>query len=161
MPTLRTLFLSTLLIAGAAAAAGAAAPEKPNAVQAEMRALTGAMHTVVDAIASNDLSRIPPALHEVHGAREETEKALKAGTYRPPVNGDRLKAFIAEDEAFHDELVKLVKAARANDAAAAARQIAPIMNGCVSCHATYRDGTAAPRPVPSKPHHDHDHEHQH
>ena len=111
---------------------------RDNVVASEMRALTGAMDTVVRAIANNDLQAIPPAIHAVHTAREKTDAAIHAGAYRPPSNGDRLEAFVALDEAFHDELVALVRAARAGDLAAATRQVGPIMNGCTGCHQQFR-----------------------
>ena len=45
-----------------------------NPVQNEMRLLTEAMRDTVSAIGLGDLSTIPHRLHEVHGARELTEK---------------------------------------------------------------------------------------
>ena len=83
------------------------------------------------------LQAIPPALHRVHGAKDETEKALHSGAYS--LGGpDRLAAFIEEDAAFHDELVTLLRASRANDLEAATRQVGVIMNGCTSCHVKFR-----------------------
>lgn len=125
-------------------AAPAAGPRQPmavgreNVVANEMRALTAAMNTALAAIANDDLAAIPPALHAVHAAREQTERAIHAGTYQPPKNGGQLERFVAMDEAFHDELVVLLRAARAGDSAAAARQVGTIMNGCVSCHQQFR-----------------------
>lgn len=130
---------AALALGASAALAQPPAPASagPNAVQQEMRLLTAAMNTIVLAIANNDLQAIPPALHRVHGAREQTEQAIHSGAYRLK-DPSRLQAFLEEDEAFHDELVKLLRASRANDLEAATRQVGVIMNGCTSCHVKFR-----------------------
>lgn len=123
--------------------APAAAVSKPHAsgvnpVQHEMRLLTEAMNVILLAVANNNLKAIPPAIHKVHDARMVTEKALLSGAYHPPKNGNRIDAFIAQDEAFHDELVTLMKAVKADDLQAATRQVGVIVNSCTSCHTQYR-----------------------
>lgn len=120
------------------APAEAAPIAPPNPVQQEMRVLTEAMKAILDAVANNTLAVIPPTLHRVHGAREVTERALASGSYKPPKNGDDVKGFITHDEAFHGELVKLLRAAQANDLKATTRQLGPILDGCTSCHQRYR-----------------------
>ena len=140
----RGLWLAAMAAVGAAAAgawaADAGPPETkaPNAVQHEMRELALAMQVTLNAIANNTLGDVTPAIHKVHGARDLTEAALKDKLVVLPKNGDKLAAFIKEDEAFHNELVKLVKAARANDLTAATRQFGVVMNGCTACHSKYR-----------------------
>jgi cytochrome c556 len=74
----------------------------------------------------------------VHGARMVTEEALKKGGYKPPKNGADLDAFVKQDEAFHDELVKLLKASKANDLPATTKQLGVVLEGCTNCHTKYR-----------------------
>lgn len=109
-----------------------------NAVQNEMRELSVAMNQIMLAVANNDLKTIPPAIQRVHGARQLTEQALSSGKYKLPKNADKLAAFIKEDDAFHGELVALVKASKANDLNVATKQVGRLMNGCTSCHTQYR-----------------------
>jgi hypothetical protein len=115
------------------------AGEPRNPVQAEMRLLNEATRDWVTAIAQNDLASIPPGISRVHAARLVTEKALTAGTYAPPKGGAAaLPAFVRQDDAFHDELVTLLQAAKANDLPAATRQLGVVLQGCTSCHLTFR-----------------------
>jgi len=134
--------LGTLLAVGgcntrrADGPAAAAAPANP--VQAEMRALHDATRDWVTAIADNDLARIPPGISRVHAARQVTEQALLKGEYRPPKASDDVAGFTRQDEAFHDELVKLLEAARASDLPRATRQLGVVLEGCTTCHQKYR-----------------------
>lgn len=109
-----------------------------NPVRHEMILLSEAMNVIMLAVANNNLKAIPPAIQKVHGARMVTEKALLNGEYQPPKNGKNVDAFIKLDEAFHDELVTLMKAVKADDLKAATRQVGVIMNSCTSCHTQYR-----------------------
>lgn len=109
-----------------------------NAVQNEMRILNEAVRDSVTAIAYNRLDAIEPAIHKVHAARELTEKALESGTYKLPKNADQIEAFKAQDEAFHGELVKFLKAAKANDLVATTTQLGVVLDRCTSCHTKYR-----------------------
>lgn len=109
-----------------------------NPVQNEMRLLHEATRDWVTAIANNTLDTIPSGIHKVHGARMVTEEALKKGSYKPPKNGDDLDAFIKQDEAFHDELVKLLKASKAGDLPGTTKQLGVVLEGCTSCHTKYR-----------------------
>lgn len=113
-------------------------PPGVNAVQNEMRQLVEAMNVFVLAVANNDLKAIPPAIHRVHSARQLTEQAIESGTYKLPKNPDKLSAFLKEDEAFHEELVTLVKASKANDLQSATTQVGKLVNGCTSCHVKFR-----------------------
>ncbi len=121
----------------AAAPVTSALPPASNPVQAEMRALHDATRDWVTAIAQNDLARIPPGISKVHAARMVTEKAVEQGQYKPPKGGD-LEQFKKQDEAFHDELVKLLRASKANDLPGATRQLGVVLEGCTSCHTKYR-----------------------
>lgn len=116
--------------------ASAAPPGNP--VQEEMRALHEAARDWVTFVANGQLSLIPPTIPRIHAARQVTERALADGSYRPPKNGHLLQDFVRQDEAFHDELVRLLKAARQDDLPAATRQLGVIMEGCTSCHVKFR-----------------------
>jgi hypothetical protein len=116
-----------------------AADAPRNPVQAEMRLLNEATRDWVTAVAQNDLASIPAGISRVHAARLVTEEALERGEYAPPKGGAAaLAAFTRQDEAFHDELVKLLAAARADDLPAATRQLGVVIEGCTSCHLLYR-----------------------
>jgi hypothetical protein len=123
----------------ASASVGAdAAPPGTNAVQAEMRLLHEAMRDSVTAIAFGRPAEIPERLHPVHAARERTEAALESGAYRLPKNADRLDAFRALDESFHDQLEKLVATAGSNDVEATASQLGVLIGTCNGCHVQFR-----------------------
>lgn len=113
--------------------------EASNPVQAEMRLLTEATRDWVTAIAQRDLGSIPVGITRVHAARLVTEAALSSGAYVPPKGGAAaVEAFIRQDEAFHDELVTLLQAAKANDLPAATRQLGVVLEGCTTCHLQFR-----------------------
>ena len=105
-----------------------------------MRLLTDAMNKSLLIIANGDLKDLPPTIFAVHGARNETEKAIKEGRYKPPKNSDDLEGFTATDTAFHDQLVRMVKAAKAGDRKEATAAYADVVIGCTNCHQQYRDG---------------------
>lgn len=111
---------------------------KMNPVRQEMLSLSEAMNVIMLAVANNNLQAIPPAIQKVHGARMVTEKALLNGEYQPPKNGKDIAGFIKQDEAFHDELVTLMRAVKADDLKAATRQVGVIVNSCTDCHTQYR-----------------------
>lgn len=113
-------------------------PEGLNAVQNEMLLLEAATRDMVTAVANDQLAAIPPLLHGVHGAKDLTAKAIAAGEWKPPKNADDVAGFVAMDEAFHGELVKLLKAAQADDLPAATKQLGVVLDGCTSCHEQYR-----------------------
>lgn len=125
--------------AAAVPSTSAAAPLPPgNPVQEEMRALHEATRDWVTFVANGQLSLIPPTIPRIHAARQVTERALADGSYHPPKNGQALEDFKRQDEAFHDELVRLLQAARANDLPGASRQLGVIIQGCTSCHVKFR-----------------------
>src|SRR5690606_18289658 len=57
----------------------------PNPVQHEMQLLTGTLERAVRAIGLGDVRGIAHDLHQVHGAKEATEAAIRDGKYRPPL----------------------------------------------------------------------------
>lgn len=110
----------------------------PNAVQKEMQALHALMVTTLVAIENQTLSTIPTAIHAVHEAKGETEKAITSGAWKPPRTDATVADFVKADEAFHDELVKLLQASKKNDVVATTRQLGTVLDGCTSCHVRFR-----------------------
>ena len=119
-------------------------PEGVNAVQFEMRLLTAAMQNIIQLIADDRFEEIPDQIRQVHPSYELTHSAIRSGLYRPPINGDRIDAFVEADDIFHDELRALVRAARSRDREGVTSQMGQLTAGCVSCHSDFR----FPRPTP-------------
>ena len=126
----------------AAASAPTASPDHVppgvNAVQNEMRLLHEAMRDSVTAIADGHLQAIAESMHRVHRARELTEKAVEEKRYTLPKNADKLEEFKAKDDAFHQELEKLVAASTSNDAKATSEQLGVVLSKCSDCHTMFR-----------------------
>lgn len=114
------------------------APPAPNAVQKEMQALHGLVVTTLVAIEGGDTTTIPAAIHQVHEAKGETEKAITAGAWKPPRADATVADFVKTDEAFHGELVKLLQASKKNDVTATTKQLGAVLDGCTSCHVRFR-----------------------
>jgi hypothetical protein len=57
---------------------------------------------------------------------------------QPTVNADQMKLFKKKDKAFHKALKGLLKAAKTDDLEKATKQFGQLMNGCTSCHTTFR-----------------------
>lgn len=119
----------------------AAAPRPPGVgpVAHEMRLLNDALRDTVTAIGLGDVRSIPARLHAVHAAKEETEKAIESGAWKPKKNADGLAKFKELDGAFHEELESLVSAASKNDVPATAAALGSALAKCNGCHAAYRD----------------------
>lgn len=115
-----------------------AAPSGLNPVQHEMRLLHQTMLQAVTAIGNGDVRPVAESLHVLHGAKEQTEKALRAGSYTPPRNGDALARFIQLDEQFHDRLAPLVAKSKENDVAGAAAALGKVLEACHGCHTEFR-----------------------
>lgn len=126
-----------LAVLGFAMSAWGQTATNANPVQLEMRLLRDAMRAAVDSIAAGNVLGLPGQLHAVHVAAGDTRAALEEGGYVLPTGGDQLEAFVALDEAFHRELIKMVKAAKKNDVAATAEQFGVLMNRCHGCHARF------------------------
>lgn len=112
--------------------------EPQNPLQVEMRALTAFMQLAIVAVANDTLELIPPAISRLHGTIEDTQEALKAGRMTLPKNAEDVEGFLAMDDAFHDQLVALLQAARDDDVARASMQLSALVMGCNTCHARYR-----------------------
>lgn len=123
---------------GAASQPLPSATASSNPVQYEMQLLTGTLERAVRAIGLGDVRGIAHDLHQVHGAKEATEAAIRDGKYRPPRNPDRVDRFLALDVVFHGHLERLVKASNANDVAGVAAAFASTMQSCQGCHTEFR-----------------------
>lgn len=119
-------------------AEAAAAPAGVNPVQNEMRILHEAAQDWVTAVANNTLHMIPVSIGKVHEARMLTEKAVAAGAYRPPKNGDALADFAKQDDAFHAELVTLLNASKGKDLPGTTKQLGVVLQSCTGCHLRFR-----------------------
>jgi cytochrome c556 len=142
------LIVFAALTAWAQAPKAAIAPAKPpNAVQLEMQALHELMVTSLVAIENGKTDVIPAAIHKVHDAKGVTEKAITSGAWKPPRTDATVADFVKTDEAFHDELVKLLRASKQNDVTATTRQLGAVLDGCTSCHMRFRFPAALPPKV--------------
>lgn len=118
---------------------GASHPDPSgNVVQQEMQLLTAALESAVRGIGTGDVRPLEHELHRVHAAKQATEAAIADGSYKPPKNPDALDRFTELDEAFHDELRKLVAASRANDLSATADALGGVLRSCEGCHSEFR-----------------------
>jgi cytochrome c556 len=142
---MRRNVLFVMMIGSVALGCGKAAPgaapacdtlEGKNAVQTEMRRLECALEQVVVAIGRDDLAAVPAAIEVVHAARQDTERALESGAWKPP-KGD-LSVFVSLDETFHRELEAMVEAASAGDHAARGAALGRALGQCQGCHSTFR-----------------------
>lgn len=113
-------------------------PEGVNALQNEMRALNPAMHTILTAIANDQLEAIPPAIKKVHPTRQVTMQAIEKGLYQPPQNADDMEGFAKLDDTFHDNLKALMKASKGDDLQGATDAYKSLIQGCTDCHSRYR-----------------------
>jgi len=142
MPRTRALSWLLLLSAGALgsceSSGGQASASPANPVQHEMQLLHAALRDSVTAIANGTVSTIPGSIHRVHEAKQATAAAISAGRYAPPSGAADLARFSQLDEAFHGELVALVKAAQSGDVPATGRALGNVMSRCQECHEQFR-----------------------
>jgi len=110
---------------------------EPNPVQQEMALLHAAVVVTLVGIETGNVDAVPEAFHRVHAAKEVTEAALDSGAWKPKA-GTTVAAFKKQDQAFHRELEKLVKAAAKKDVAATAKQLGAVITGCPACHTTFK-----------------------
>ncbi|MFU8804728.1 MAG: hypothetical protein ACNA8W_13015 [Bradymonadaceae bacterium] len=113
-------------------------PEGINVVQHEMQLLTAAMQNILRHIADDNLAAVPLEIGKVHPVYELTHEAIEKGLYRPPFNPDQIEEFKAMDDAFHNDLVALVRASRGDDLQVAATTYGKLVEGCTGCHAQFR-----------------------
>ena len=110
-----------------------------NLVKEEMLALDPAFKKVIDAVVLGNMKIVKPALADLHEAREEVEKAVKAGQkITLQKNQDKLKEFIELDDKFHEEFEALEKAAEAGNKKVVQDQTHKLLDACVVCHERFR-----------------------
>lgn len=112
--------------------------EAQSPVKQEMAALRTAFIALVDALLLNKFDAIEPAFHEVHKAREVTEKAANEGKIKLPKNQKRFKEFVKMDEEFHKEIETLLEAVNKNDANKIKQQTHRLLNSCIACHRIFK-----------------------
>ena len=110
-----------------------------NLVKEEMLVLDPAFKKVIDAVVLGNMKIIKPALGDLHEAREEVEKAVKAGQkITLPKNQNQLKEFVELDDKFHEEFEILEKAAEAGNKKVVLEQTHKLLDACVVCHERFR-----------------------
>lgn len=115
-------------------------PDGKNPLMEEMVILDGAFREVVSAVSLGDGARVHKALESMHGTMEKTHEGLHSGSVKIPRNSDRLSDFVQMDKEFHGNLEALAQAAHANDQQAMLVLTKKLLDGCVNCHRTFRDG---------------------
>jgi len=110
-----------------------------NLVKEEMLALDPAFKKVIDAVVLGNMKVIEPALRELHEAREEVEKAVKAGQrITLPKNQEKFQEFVGLDDKFHEEFEVLEKAADAGNKKVVKDQTHKLLDACVVCHERFK-----------------------
>ena len=110
-----------------------------NLVKEEMLALDPAFKKIIDAVVLGNMKIIKPALADLHEAREEVEKAVKAGQkITLQKNPDQIKEFIELDDKFHEEFEVLEKAAEAGNKKVVKDQTHKLLDACVVCHERFK-----------------------
>lgn len=137
--------ISALVLAAATIAVSAehrhqsAADHKgPNALVEEMRRLDKAFHEIVSGVALNDSRRVRAAIESLHGAFAKTQDALSHGEAKLRKNAQDAKVFERMDRDFHKDLESLAHAAEKNDGKRMNELTKKLLDGCVSCHKSFR-----------------------
>lgn len=134
----RCIFLGYVLMIFISASVVQGSDEAQSPVKQEMAALRSAFVALVDALLLNKFDAIEPAFHEVHKAREATEKAANEGKIKLPKNQKRFKEFVKMDEEFHKEIETLLEAVNKNDANKIKQATHRLLNACIACHKVFR-----------------------
>jgi cytochrome c556 len=123
-----------LLIAGISAWS-----QTVNLVKEEMLVLDPAFKKIIDAVVLGDMRIIKSAVSDLHEARENVEKAVKAGQkITLPKNQDELKEFLELDDKFHEEFEALEKAAETGNKQVVKDQTHKLLDACVVCHERFK-----------------------
>ena len=96
------------------------------------------MRETISAIAQADGARVVKAVDSIHEPMERTQKAMQAGAISLARNGDRLDEFKRRYNALHAQLETLTRAGNQNNVEAMLMITKQLLEGCVSCHRTYR-----------------------
>jgi cytochrome c556 len=110
-----------------------------NLVKEEMLALDPVFKKIINAVVLGDMKKIKPVLKEVHEAREEVEKAVRAG--RKIVlqkNQEQFKEFVELDDKFHEDFEVLEKAAEAGNKKLVKDLTHKLLDVCVACHERFK-----------------------
>ncbi len=140
------LLLFTGLLEAAPAAQGQrsappAAPAQrtgPSPLSGEMTMLDSVMCEMITAIAKADGTAAMKDIESLRGPAEKTQQALRAGALSLPRNGDRLDDFQRNYDALHAQLEALGRAGTRNNVEAMLMITKQLLEGCVSCHRTFR-----------------------
>ncbi len=127
---------------GHAAHGEAPPPLTDSPIRDEMVALQAAYDVLNRAVVLGDPAGVSAAFHEVHARKQVTAAAIAAGTARPPQNADRITDFVAQDEAFHAVIERVVVAADQGDLPAMRAGADAMRAGCIDCHETFRGAGA-------------------
>ena len=117
---------------------GSADHKGPNALVEEMRRLDKAFHEIVSGVALNDSRRVRAAIESLHGAFAKTQDALYHGEAELRKNPQDAKVFERMDRDFHKDLEALSHAAEKNDSKRMNELTKKLLDGCVSCHKSFR-----------------------
>ena len=117
-------------------------PLTDSPIRDEMIALQAAYDVLNRAVVLGDPAGVSAAFHEVHARKQVTAAAIAAGTARPPRNADQIADFVAQDEAFHAVIERVVVAADQGDLPALREGADALRAGCIDCHETFRGAGA-------------------
>lgn len=109
-----------------------------NPLIEEMLKLDKVFREVVSAVALGNGEGVHTALHSMHGAMEKTHEGVHSGTVRTPKNADKVEEFVKMDKEFHANLESLAMAGHRNDKKEMLALTQKALDGCVSCHQTFR-----------------------
>ena len=115
-----------------------AASAESNPLKEEMRLLDGAYKILIDAIALNNPGIIEGPFQEVLNAKPKTDDALKTGKITLPKNNDRMMMFEKLDEEFHRNVKILMESSKKGDMRMVQGMAHKLLNGCIHCHANFR-----------------------
>lgn len=135
---IKKIILSACVLISLIFADSAWSGEIQSPVKEEMTALRTAFVALVDALLLNKFDAVEPAFHEVHNAREATEKAIEEGKVELPKNQKRFKEFVKMDEEFHKEVEILLEAVNKSDANKIKQQTHRLLNACIACHKVFK-----------------------
>ncbi len=137
--------ISALVLAAATIAVSAehkhhapAGKNGANALVDEMRKLDAAFREIVSGVALGDGHRVHMAIEPLHGTMEKTQGALHHGDIKLRKNPQDVKVFEKMDRDFHKDLEALAQAAQKNDAKRMNELTKKLLDGCVSCHNSFR-----------------------
>ena len=109
-----------------------------NPLIEEMRQLDKVFSDIVSGVALGDGARVRAAVESLHGSMEKTHEGLHAGKVTIAKNPKRVNDFVRMDKEFHGRLEMLAHAADRNNQRRMLTLTKQLLEGCVSCHQTFR-----------------------